>query len=145
MNGFAKLLPLKLIHIEHAADDNEPSTQDNIKKTICDITKLFSQRFEEEFGPYIIKFIGIVWTLLVETDHRVRYDPMVNAGLGFLSAVSERDRYKTIFQEPGVLQQCCEQVVIRNLTLRHEDIEQFEDEPFDYLKKDVEGKLEVVR
>lgn len=34
-----------------------------------------------------------------------------------------------------------EDVAIRNLTLRDEDLEMFEDEPDDYMKRDIEGAL----
>ncbi|CAD5226159.1 unnamed protein product [Bursaphelenchus okinawaensis] len=139
MSGYLKLLSLKLPNYESRSDDTEPNHLDNIKRVICDIAKLYSQRFEEEFMPYIMKFIEIVWNLLVQTDHRVRFDSLVNAALGYLSAVCERERYVQIFREPGVLEQICQAVVIKNLTLRNEDLEQFQDEPFDYLKRDIEG------
>ncbi|CAD5230408.1 unnamed protein product [Bursaphelenchus xylophilus] len=139
MTGYLRLLALKLPTYEARSDSTEPNNLDNLKRVICDIAKLFSQRFEEEFLPYIMKFIEIVWNLLVQTDHRVRFDLLVNAALGYLSAVCERERYGQIFREPGVLEQICQAVVIKNLTLRQEDLEQFEDEPFDYLKRDIEG------
>jgi exportin-2 (importin alpha re-exporter) len=123
------------------ADDNDASTFDNIRRVICNIFRLFAQRYEEDFIPYTMNAISTVWQLLVDTDHRIRFDSLVNSALGFLSAVSEKDRYLAIFNQPGVLEAICENVIIKNLLLRREDLEQFEDEPFDYLKRDIEGNV----
>lgn len=34
-----------------------------------------------------------------------------------------------------------EDVAVKNLMLRQEDLEQFEDEPLEYIKKDLEGTV----
>lgn len=137
MDGFIKLLKMRLS--DTYADDNDASTFDNIRRVICNIFRLFAQRYEEDFIPYTMEAIGTVWQLLVETDHRIRFDTLVNSALGFLSAVSEKERYSEVFNQLNVLEAICENVIIKNLELRREDMEQFEDEPFDYLKRDIEG------
>lgn len=72
MKGFEALLKMKLPVIEETADAVEPNNQDNLKVVICEIVTLFSQRFEEEFVPYMQPFIQCIWELLVEIDHRMR-------------------------------------------------------------------------
>lgn len=123
------------------ADENDASTFDNIRRVICNIFRLFAQRYEDDFASFMLDAISTVWKLLVDTDHRIRFDSLVNSALGFLSAVSEKDRYTSIFDQSGSLETICESVIIKNLMLRREDMEQFEDEPFDYLKRDIEGLL----
>lgn len=137
MNGFLRLLDMRLP--DTYADDNDPSTFENIRRVICNIFRLFAQRYEEDFAPFIMEAISTVWKLLVATDHRIRFDSLVNSALGFLSAVSEKDRYMDMFNQPNVLEAICRDVIIKNLMLRREDLEQFQDEPFDYLKRDIEG------
>jgi len=137
MDGFIKLLRMRLV--DSYSDDNDPSTTDNIKRVICDIFRLFAQRYEEDFTDYMLPAVETIWQLLVDTDHRIRFDSLVNSALGFLSAVSEKERYSYIFNQPGALEAICQNVIIKNLVLRREDREQFEDEPFDYLKRDIEG------
>lgn len=139
MNGFLELLKMRLPAIEENADATEPNSLDNLKVVICEIVTLFSQRFEEEFMPYMQPFIQNIWQLLVEIDHRMRFDKLVNAALDFLSSICQRPQYAEIFKGEGVLQHICDDVIIKNLTLRAEDVEQFEDEPFEFLKRDVEG------
>lgn len=64
---------------------------------------------------------------------------MVNAALGFLSAITQRQQYMHYFQGEGVLKAICDNVIIKNLILRTEDMEMYEHEPFEFLKRDIEG------
>ncbi|KAI1711044.1 cse1 domain-containing protein [Ditylenchus destructor] len=139
MDGFLALLRLKLPTLESQADDTEPTSLDRLKCEICEIVTLFSQRYEECFENYAQQFIGAIWQLLVETDSRTRFDALVNAALGFLSAICQRAQYVHHFQGEGVLQAICENVIIQNLMLRQEDVEMFQQEPFEFLKRDIEG------
>ncbi|KAI6176335.1 Exportin-2 [Aphelenchoides bicaudatus] len=106
MEGFDKLLKMKIV--DSYADDNDASSFDDIRRVICNIYRLFAQRYEEDFSPYMMNSINTVWQLLVDTDHRIRFDSLVNSALGFLSAVSEKDRYLQIFNQDGVLEAICE-------------------------------------
>ncbi|VDK60393.1 unnamed protein product [Anisakis simplex] len=89
--------------------------------------------------PYMQGMIEIIWQLLVETDNRLRFDTLVNAALGFLSSICTRPQYSAMFEADGVLKTICEDVIVKNLMLRKCDIEQFEDEPHEYMKRDIEG------
>lgn len=64
---------------------------------------------------------------------------MVNAALGFLSSICTRPHYSMMFEADGVLKTICEDVIVKNLMLRKCDIEQFDDEPNEYIKRDIEG------
>lgn len=64
----------------------------------------------------------------------------MNAALGFLSAICQRPRYSVYFGEEAVLKSICENIIIKNLMLRREDIEMYRCEPFEFLKRDIEGK-----
>ncbi|KAI6188886.1 Exportin-2 [Aphelenchoides besseyi] len=136
MDCFFALLKIKADSHSH---DNEPTHLDDIKRVECEIFALYAQRYEEPFNPFMMPAIEGVWQLLMEVDHRMRFDSLVGVALGFLSAVSERSIYSHIFQADGVLEAICQNVIIKNLTLRREDLEQFQDEPFDYFKRDIEG------
>ncbi|KAI6204653.1 hypothetical protein M3Y94_00701100 [Aphelenchoides besseyi] len=136
MDCFFALLKIKADSHLH---DNEPTQLNDIKRVECEIFALYAQRYEEAFNPFMMSAIEGVWQLLMEVDHRMRFDSLVGVALGFLSAVSERSIYSHIFQADGVLEAICQNVIIKNLTLRREDLEQFRDEPFDYFKRDIEG------
>uniref|UniRef100_F1KQX7 Exportin-2 n=1 Tax=Ascaris suum TaxID=6253 RepID=F1KQX7_ASCSU len=139
MNAFLELLKLKVAALDAQADDSEASVLDKLKCSICEIVTLYSQRYEEEVMPYMQGMIEVIWQLLVETDNRGRYDALVNAALGFLSSICTRPHYSMMFEADGVLKTICEDVIVKNLMLRKCDIEQFDDEPNEYIKRDIEG------
>ncbi|VDM43721.1 unnamed protein product [Toxocara canis] len=139
MNGFLELLKLKIAYLDAQTDDNEANVLDKLKCSICEIVTLYSQRYEEEIMPYMQGMIEIIWQLLVETDSRLRLDTLVNAALGFLSSICTRPHYSSMFEADGVLKTICEDVIVKNLMLRKCDLDQFEDEPNDYIKRDIEG------
>lgn len=139
MESFILLLMMKIPLLEQSTADSETNSLDKLKCTICEIATLFAQRYEECFLPFTEKFIQATWNLLVETDGRIRFDLLVNSALNFLSAITQRQQYMHYFQGENVLKAICENVIIKNLILRPEDIEMYENEPFEFLKRDIEG------
>ncbi|CAB3408856.1 unnamed protein product [Caenorhabditis bovis] len=117
----------------------EPTILDEMKTEICEIFTLYSHRYEEEIAPFVPSIIESVWGLLEKTGPETRYDTLVCAALEFLSMVSQRQYYESHFTGPGVLKTIAENVCVQNLLLRQEDLEMFEDEPLDYMKRDIEG------
>ncbi|CAL2030080.1 unnamed protein product [Caenorhabditis brenneri] len=133
---------LQLVQIEaptQTSSAGEPTTLDELKHEICEIFTLYSQRYEEEIAPYVPDIISAVWRLLETTGPDTRYDTMVCAALEFLSMVSQRQYYESHFTGEGVLRTLAENVCVQNLLLRQQDMELFEDEPLDYMKRDIEG------
>lgn len=68
-----------------------------------------------------------------------RFDSLVSASLDFLSSICQRPHYSALFRQEGMLKTMCQDVIIKNLMLRGCDFEQFEDEPIEFLKNDIEG------
>ncbi|KAI8043538.1 hypothetical protein M5D96_004870 [Drosophila gunungcola] len=93
----------------------------------------------EEFKPFMEQFVTAVWELLVKTSLQTKYDALVSHALQFLSVVAERQHYQSIFENPEILAQICDKVVIPNLDIRPSDEEIFEDSPEEYIRRDIEG------
>ena len=64
---------------------------------------------------------------------------LVSNAIQFLASVCERPHYKDLFSEPKILQSICENVVVPNMMFRDTDEELFEDNPEEYIRKDIEG------
>lgn len=64
---------------------------------------------------------------------------LVSTALNFLSAVAEREHNKDIFAAAGTLETICKQVVLPNVFFRESDQELFEDNPEEYIRRDMEG------
>ncbi|PIO63476.1 Importin-beta protein, partial [Teladorsagia circumcincta] len=106
---------------------------------VCEIFTLYAQRFEEEINPFMQNIIQAVWQLVVQTGNETRFDGMVCSALEFLSIICQKNHYESYFVGEGVLQTIAQDVCVKNLHLRQEDLEMFEDEPIEYMKKDIEG------
>ena len=77
----------------------------------------------------------------------------MSAALTLLAGVAEKIHYKDYFASPETLQsicqnvRCCQapgprscwQVIVPNLMLRAVDLEVFEDDPDEYIRRDIEG------
>lgn len=50
----------------------------------------------------------------------------------------QRPQYKELFENDESLKNICEKIIIPNLFLRDVDIEIFEDNPEEYIRKDIE-------
>ncbi|KAL3998143.1 Cse1 family protein [Acanthocheilonema viteae] len=155
INGFMALLKLQIPQVDAKSIDSEANILDKLKCSICEIITLYSQRYEEEIMPFMMPtnesatalekaeqrcwLIECVWQLLVSIDQKARYDTLVNASLGFLSSICQRSQYSAIFEHEEMLKTLYEDVIIKNVMLRKCDFELFEDDPFEYMRKDIEG------
>lgn len=45
-----------------------------MKSQICDNAALYAQKYDEEFQPYLPRFVTAIWNLLVTTGQEVKYD-----------------------------------------------------------------------
>jgi exportin-2 (importin alpha re-exporter) len=116
----------------------EAGLLEQLKSQICDNVSLFAQNYGEDFQDYLPKFVTAVWNLLITIGLDTKYDVLVSNAIQFLTAVVYRPQYKSLFDNEESLKSICEKVIIPNLFLRDVDIETFEDNPEEYLRKDIE-------
>jgi len=64
---------------------------------------------------------------------------MVTQAVRFLSSVVSKKLHAKLFEAPAVLQALCTSVVLPNMALREAEEEVFEDNPSDYIVRDIEG------
>ncbi|XGW32073.1 hypothetical protein V3C99_010336 [Haemonchus contortus] len=143
VEGFLEIMKMDCPGISSSA--GEPTFLDELKLEVCEIFTLYAQRFEEEINPFMQNIIQAVWQLVVQTGNETRFDGMVCAALEFLSIICQKNHYESYFVGEGVLQTIAQDVCVKNLHLRQEDLEMFEDEPIEYMKKDIEGTDTLTR
>lgn len=138
MKHFHSLLVMdnKLLHTDN---NEEAGLVELLKSQICDNVSLYAQKYDEEFASLLPQFVTDIWNLLVTTGKEVKYDLLVSNAMCFLRSVCEKPQYKSLFEAEGVLQSICEKVVIPNMEFRKSDEEQFEDNPEEYIRRDLEG------
>ena len=120
-------------------DNDEVGVLEFVKSGIFEVLGLYVQKFEDAFGPYVETFVGSSWNLLTTTGPETKNDILVSKALQFLTSVTRIQQHAQAFNNEGVLSQVVEKVILPNLTLRDSDIEMFEDEPIEFIRRDLEG------
>eukprot|EP00096_Caligus_rogercresseyi_P000645 TRINITY_DN11117_c0_g1_i1.p1 TRINITY_DN11117_c0_g1~~TRINITY_DN11117_c0_g1_i1.p1 ORF type:complete len:974 (-),score=386.32 TRINITY_DN11117_c0_g1_i1:7-2928(-) len=119
--------------------DEEPGVLEELKSQICDNIGLYAHKYEEEFSPYMNQFVTAVWNLLLSTGLQVKYDSLVSNAIQFLASVADRQQYKSLFEDKNILGSICEKIIVPNMEMREVDVEIFEDNPEEYIRRDLEG------
>ena len=138
MTHFHTLLTTDNKLLETDSDD-EPGPLELVKAQICEIVAMFAQKYDEDFDSYVQNFVRSIWTLLVTTDTKPKHDLLVSGALEFLASVCERQCYKELFSDEKTLTSICENVIVPNMYFRQADEELFEDNPEEYVRRDLEG------
>ena len=120
-------------------DDSESGPLEFVKAGICEVMTLYIQKYEDAFGELCKPFITSTWELLTTVGPEMKYDILVSKALHFLTAVAGIDKHAQNFNNDGILGEVVEKVILPNVSLRESDIEQFEDEPIEYIRRDLEG------
>jgi exportin-2 (importin alpha re-exporter) len=122
----------------HTDDESESGVQEYAKAGIFEVLMLYVQKYEDAFGGQLSPFIESTWNFLMTVGLETKYDIVVSKALQFLTAVAGTPHAES-FNNQAVLVQIIEKVILPNLTLRESDEELFEDEPIEFIRRDLEG------
>ena len=121
------------------ADDTDAGPLEHVKAGIFEVLELWVQKYEEDFGKYVGPFIESSWNFLTNIGLEVKFDILVSKALQFLTAVTKSVEHVQAFREESTLSQVIERVILPNMTIRESDMELFEDEPIEFIRRDLEG------
>ncbi|CCG83515.1 Importin-alpha re-exporter [Taphrina deformans PYCC 5710] len=119
-------------------DETTAGPLEKTKASICEIAELYAQRYEEVFAM-LPDFVNSAWTLLTQTTPAEKNDLLVGKALSFLTCVVRIPRHSSLFENDDVLHQFVERIALPNMALRESDQELFEDDPIEYIRRDLEG------
>ncbi|KAL9596202.1 MAG: hypothetical protein Q9219_005954 [cf. Caloplaca sp. 3 TL-2023] len=142
MQSVTSLLHKYLVYdnnLLHTDTDNEAGPLEFVKTGIFEVLVLYAQKYEDAFGPYVEQFIGSSWNLLTTVGTDTKNDILVSKALQFLTSVTRMSQHARVFNSEDTMNQVIERVVLPNLTLRDSDLEMFEDEPIEFIRRDLEG------
>ncbi|KAB8416393.1 hypothetical protein FH972_024912 [Carpinus fangiana] len=120
-------------------DDDEVGLLENTKGEILELLTLWVKKYEDDVNPYVGQFANTSWTLLTNVGPEVKYDGLASRALLFLTSVTGIKQHAESFNNEEILKQVIEKVILPNLALRESDIEMFEDEPIEFIRRDLEG------
>ncbi|KAF2128898.1 Cse1-domain-containing protein [Dothidotthia symphoricarpi CBS 119687] len=122
----------------HTDDETESGPLEYVRAGIFEGLMLYIQKYEDVFGAQLPQFIESTWGFLMSVGLETKYDILVSKALQFLTAVASTSHAES-FNNQDVLVQIIEKVILPNLTLRESDVELFEDEPIEFIRRDLEG------
>ncbi|KAB5575721.1 CAS/CSE protein [Coniochaeta sp. 2T2.1] len=141
LGGIVTLLLKYLAYTNPAfdGDDEETTPVETLKTDICEVLTLYATKFDDDFTPFAEQFTSAVWHLLSTIGPEKRYDLLVSKALNFLTAIASVPARAATFDNESVMGQIVEKVILPNVSLRESDIEMFEDEPIEFIRRDLEG------
>ena len=67
----------------------------------------------------------------------MKFDMLSSNAIQFLASVADRQQYKSLFEDPNTLASICERIIVPNIEMRDVDVELFEDNPEEYIRRDL--------
>ncbi|KAK3077717.1 hypothetical protein LTS18_009491, partial [Coniosporium uncinatum] len=123
----------------HTDDDSESGILEYVRAGIFEALTLYVQKYEDAMGQLLGPFITSSWTFLTSVGPETKYDILVSKALQFLTSVAKVRQHAENFNNQETLSQVVEKVILPNLALRESDVELFEDEPIEFIQRDLEG------
>ncbi|SCW02940.1 LAFE_0F17634g1_1 [Lachancea fermentati] len=125
--------------LEDQDEEEQSSIVNKVKSSIQELVQLYTTRYEDVFGPMINEFIQTTWVLLTSLSLQPKNDVLISKSLSFMTAVTRIPKYFEVFNTENALNSITEQIILPNVTLRESDEELFEDDPIEYIRRDLEG------
>ena len=144
MEEFSNYLSYENPSLENEDETNEPGCIEKLKAAIIENLVLYATKYEDVFTDYLSGFTSLVWQLLVEIKSQPKFDILATVSIKFLTTVSSKQMNMELFTDE-ILQQIVEHIVVPNLVATEMDEEIFEDNPLDYIRKDIEGSDQDTR
>jgi exportin-2 (importin alpha re-exporter) len=142
LSGIASLLLKYLTYdnaLLHTDDDTEAGQLEFVRAGIFEALTLYVQKYMDVFSSHVGQFVQSSWSFLTTIGQETKYDILVSKALQFLTSVAGMPEHASVFQAEETLGQIVEKVVLPNVSLRESDEELFEDEPIEFIRRDLEG------
>ncbi|KAG6917213.1 hypothetical protein DXG01_003418 [Tephrocybe rancida] len=122
------------------ADDATPSLPSQIKTGVLEAAELYIKLYPDQLqkSPAVESFVQAVWALVGSNNlPGVADDQLVSQALRFISTAIRSGYYKPLFSSRDTISSLVQGVVVPNVTLREHDVEQFEDDPLEFIRLDL--------
>lgn len=140
MSLMHKYLEFQSKLVGDALDDEHADVLIKTKTAIIELLQLYITRYAEEFEPCIEGFITTVWNLINRyVTAQQKYDLLAVSALSFLTSVLQISKYQLFFSSEQAIKEIIEVIILPNIAFREVDEENFEDEPIQFVRSDLEG------
>ncbi|KAF8650732.1 hypothetical protein AX16_005105 [Volvariella volvacea WC 439] len=121
-------------------EDATPSLTSQVKTKVLEIAELFIKLYPDQLqrSPAVQSFVQGVWTLIGSNSlPYISDDTLVSQSLRFISTAIRSGYYKSLFSSKDIISSLIQGVVVPNVSLREHDVEQFEDDPLEFIRLDL--------
>lgn len=125
--------------VDDPNEDDDISILIKVKSSIQEVVQLYTTRYEDIFDPMINDFIQVTWQLLTKISTQPKNDILVAKSLNFLTAIIRIPKFFEFFNSNDTMNDIMVKVILPNVILRDSDIELFEDDPIEYIRRDLEN------
>jgi exportin-2 (importin alpha re-exporter) len=116
-------------------DAERAGVLERLPASVAKIITLYALKYEEDF-PQLPQFVQLSWAVLTGITQDPKDDGLAGSAMAFLTTVAKQERHSQLFGP--VLQLICDKVVLPNMLFREGDLELFEDEPLEFIRRDQE-------
>ncbi|CDO76999.1 hypothetical protein BN946_scf184298.g26 [Trametes cinnabarina] len=137
---FIKLLMWDPPQLQGDPDDTTPSLPSQIKTGILEIVELYVKLYPEtlQASASVEAFVRAIWDLVGGGKRpSVADDGLVSQSLRFIASAIRTGYYKQLFSSKETISGLVQGVVVPNVALREHELEQFEDDPLEYIRLDL--------
>ncbi|KIM79693.1 hypothetical protein PILCRDRAFT_791278, partial [Piloderma croceum F 1598] len=129
--------------VDAETDDTTPSLSSQLKTRVLEIAELYIKLYPDQLSRFpgtIEAFVSGVWELVGAGAGGlggVRDDLLVSQSLRFISTAIRSGYYRSLFSSRETIAGLVEGVVVPNVGLRDHEMEQFEDDPLEFIRLDL--------
>ncbi|KAI0340315.1 Cse1-domain-containing protein [Trametopsis cervina] len=137
---FLKFITWEPSHLQGDPDDVTASLPSQVKTGILEIAELHVKLYPEvlQSSKAVPALVHAVWDLIGGGKRTsIGDDGLVSQSLRFISTAIRSGHYKDLFASKETISNLVQGVVVPNVGLREHEIEQFEDDPLEYIRTDL--------
>jgi exportin-2 (importin alpha re-exporter) len=123
-----------------ASSPDQAGILEKLASSAAKVFALYAEKYEEDFTmlPAVAEATWV--TLTSRVSQLPKDDKLAFVCLDFLASIARQERHKVLFQP--ILQILCEQIIVPNLAIRDTDMEVFEDDPMEFIRRESDSSLE---
>ncbi|KAF8596041.1 hypothetical protein BDV93DRAFT_79575 [Ceratobasidium sp. AG-I] len=134
---FLRILAWSPAALKGDVEDPTPTPVMKSHQVIFEIAELFVLKYNELFDTRMPAFVQAVWQLIGTMEGSVREDGVFAQSLRFLSVTVKSGLHTPLFSQPETLDGLFTRIVLPAMALRTHEVEQFEDDPLEYIRLDL--------
>ena len=143
MENFHRFLLPRPASLLASPEDPEEGLLEALQASVLECLDLYAEKYGEEFEPYLNVLVQDLWNLLSTIPPASMLAPnmdnLVSRAVRLLSTLIAKPQVAAQFSEESLVRGIIQRIVAPNSALRQSDLELLEDNPADFIAREIEG------